>query len=56
MGRDLYPVYGDDFASNIETAEILLSKIKNRKSTDNDLKEFLEVTAEIVKYASENKD
>lgn len=54
MGRDLYPVYGDDFASSIETAEKLLSKIKDRKATDEDLKEFLEVSAEIVKYASEN--
>ena len=56
MGRDSLPVYGEDFASDIETAKKLLSKIESRKATDNDLKEFLEVTAEIVKYASENKD
>lgn len=56
MGFDSFPVYGEDFASDIETAKKLLSKIESRKATDNDLKEFLEVTAEIVKYASENKD
>ena len=56
MGRDTFPVYGEDFATDIETAKKLISKIESRTATDNDLKEFLEISAEIVKYASENKD
>lgn len=56
MGRDGAPWYGEDFATSIETARKLIGKIESGTATDNDLKEFLEVTAEIVKYASENKD
>ena len=56
MGRDGFPFYGEDFATDIETAKKLLEKIENRTASDNDLKEFSEVTTVIVKYASENKD
>lgn len=56
MGRLGYPWYGEDFATLTETAKKLITKIELGKATDEDLKEFLEVSAEIVKYASENKN
>lgn len=54
MGFDWAIVYGKDFATDIETAKKLLSKIETRTSSNEDLKEFTEVVASIVKYASEN--
>lgn len=56
MGRLGYPWYGEDFATLTETAKKLIAKIEVGKATDEDLKEFLEVSAEIVEHASKNKD
>lgn len=56
MGWDGVPVYGEDFATDIETAKALLSKIENRTATEKDLEEFSEVSKAIVEYASKNKD
>ena len=56
MGIDFYPAYGDDFASDIETAEKLLTKIKSGKASNDELNEFLEVAEEIVNHAFKNKD
>lgn len=53
MGKAGFPYYGEDFATDIETAKKLLAKIESRTATAEDLKEFAEVTAEIVKYAVE---
>ena len=54
MGIVGAPYYGEDFATDIETAKKLLSKIETRTASNEDLKEFTEVVASIVKYASEN--
>lgn len=56
MGFDTFPVYGEDFATDIETAKKLLSKIESRTASDKDLEEFSKVSTAIVEYASKNKD
>lgn len=54
MGYNWAPAYGDDFATDIETAEKLLAKIKSGKATDDELKEFLSVASDIVAHASKD--
>lgn len=54
MGIDWWPAYGDDFATDIETAETLLAKIKSGKATEDELKEFLSVAHDIVAHASKD--
>lgn len=54
MGIDWAPVYGDDFATDIETAEKLLAKIKSGKATEDELVEFQRVAYEIVAHASKD--
>ena len=56
MGFDWAIVYGKDFATDLETAKALLSKIESRTETDKDLEEFSKVSTAIVEYASKNKD
>lgn len=56
MGYPNMPVYGEDFATDIETAKALLSKIESRTASDKDLEEFIKVSTAIVNYASKNKD
>lgn len=56
MGWSSYPVYGEDFATDIETAKALLSKIESRTASDKDLEEFSKVSTAIVEYASKNKN
>lgn len=56
MGWDGVPLYGDDFATDIETAEKLLAKIKSGKVSKEELNEFLEVASAIVDHAFKNKD
>lgn len=54
MGWDSLPLYGDDFASAVETAEKIIAKIKRGKATDKELEELSDVVSTIVKHASEN--
>lgn len=56
MGWLTMPVYGEDLASVIETAKALIEKIESGKFDESTLKEFANVNAEIIKYASANKD
>mgnify|MGYP003413207531 CR=1 FL=1 len=54
MGIPYLPVYGEDLATDIETAKKLLEKIESRTATEKDFKEFEEVSKAIVNYASKN--
>lgn len=54
MGIVGAPYYGEDFATDIETAKKLLEKIESRTATEKDFKEFEEVSKAIVNYASKN--
>ena len=47
MGRPLWPVYGEDLGSAIETAEAVIAKIKTNKFDKDDLVELDHAIAEI---------
>lgn len=56
MGRPFFPTYGEDFGNLIETAKTIIAKIESNKYDEKDVKEFAEVNAEIIKYATKNED
>ena len=47
MGWDLFPVYGKDVGSAIETAEKIIAKIKTNKFDETDLQDLDIVLTEI---------
>ena len=47
MGRDGFPVYGEDLGSAIETAEEVIAKIKTNKYDKEDLVELDKALTEI---------
>lgn len=52
MGWIGAPLYGEDFATSIETAKKLIEKIESGKFDEKDVEELSEVNAEIIKYAT----
>ena len=56
MGYVGYPVYGEDLASVIETAKLLIERIESGKADEATLKELANVNAEIIKYATTDKN
>ena len=56
MGRHGAPVYGEDLASVIETAKALITRIESGKADETTLKELANVNAEIIKYATIDKN
>lgn len=56
MGRNFWPAYGEDLASVIETAKLLIERIESGKADETTLKELANVNAEIIKYATTDKN
>lgn len=56
MGRDMFPVYGEDVGSAIETAENIIEKIKTNKFDKYDLLALAESAFSIIKYTIEKDE
>ena len=56
MGRDGFPVYGEDLGSAIETAEKVLSKIKTNKYDKKDLVELDKALTEIKAVITKDEE
>ena len=56
MGKAGLPWYPEELANAIEANEKIVAKIKSNKYDEKDLQELAEINAEIIKYATTNKD
>ena len=56
MGRVLYPVYGEDLGSAIETAEKVIAKIKTNKYSKKDLVELDKALTEIKTVVAKDEE
>lgn len=56
MGYPLYPVYGEDVGSAIETVEKLIAKIKTNKFDKKDLATLADAIVDLKVAIEENAD
>lgn len=56
MGWANFPVYGADLGSAIETAEVVIAKIKTNKFDKEDLVDLKKALSEIVEACEKDKD
>ena len=56
MGRDGFPVYGEDLGSSVENIEKVIEKIKTNKFDKKDLMTLAENAFSVFKYAIEKDE
>jgi hypothetical protein len=56
MGRDSFPVYGEDLGSAIETAEKVIAQIKTNKYDTKDLVELVKALTEIKAVIAKDEE
>lgn len=56
MGRDGFPVYGEDIGSAIEAVEKIIANIKTNKYDKEDLAELVEAVEKVKAVIEANED